>query len=294
MNPEFITPELAQSLLPERPANAHKGTFGHLFIVGGSRGYSGAPVLAAMGALRSGVGLVTVGIPESLGEMPDKGLPEAMTFPLPETREQTMSMVALEEAYEFSANMDAVTLGPGMSQHSKTREFILSFIAECPAPLIIDADGLNALQGATDTLEKRPAPTMLTPHPGEMARLRDCSASDVQKNRNEIAQQCAADWNCTIVLKGHETVVADPQGSIHLNTTGNPGMATGGSGDVLSGLLGGLAAQGLSMRNAAMLGVYLHGLAGDIAADALSQRGMTATDIASMLPHAWQLLEERY
>lgn len=290
MSASQITSTIAAALVPKRPLSGHKGTFGHVFIIAGSQGYSGAAVLAGLGALRSGAGLVTVGLPKSLGEMSDKGLPEAMTFPLLETNEHTIAIAAMEGAYEFSASMDAVVIGPGLSQHTKTREFILTFIEECTAPLIIDADGLNALQNHIEALVNRKAPTLITPHPGEMSRLTGLSTKDIQANRENITAEHAKQWGCNVVLKGQGTIVADTQGQCHINTTGNPGMATGGSGDVLAGLAGGLAAQGLSLTDAATLSVYLHGLAGDLAASDLTEPGLTATDIADYIPAAWHSL----
>jgi len=290
-DPQHSTRDSVRSLIPSRPHDGHKGTFGHVFIVGGSRGYSGAPVLAGMGAVRSGAGLVTVGQPESLGELSMKGLPEAMTFPLPETPQGTISMAAMEEIYEFTSDKDAVVIGPGLSQHAKTGECVREVIKESSHPLLIDADGLNALQGHTDIIRKRQHPTVLTPHPGEMARLLNTTTSEIQKARSEIAIQASEDWQCTVVLKGKDTVIATPGNETILNPTGNAGMATGGSGDVLSGLLGGLLAQKMPPHDAAVLGVFLHGLAGDLAAHHLSQFGMTATDIARHISYAWLELE---
>jgi NAD(P)H-hydrate epimerase len=289
--PEHTTPKLAYDLFPKRPDDGHKGTFGHVFIIGGSRGYSGAPVLAGMGAIRSGAGLVTVGLPESLGEMSDKGLAEAMTFPLAETAQGTVSMAALEEIYGFTSDKDAVVIGPGLSQHAKTGECVREVIQECSHPLLIDADGLNALKGHTDIIRNRKHPTILTPHPGEMSRLLETPTSEIQKARTEIAIQASEGWQCTVVLKGKDTVIASPNQICMINPTGNAGMATGGSGDVLSGLLGGLLAQGMTPHDASVLGVFLHGLAGDLAAHHLSQSGMTATDIARHIPYAWLELE---
>jgi NAD(P)H-hydrate epimerase len=224
--------------------------------------------------------------------MSDKGLPEALTFPLPETAQGTVSMAALEAIYEFASNKDAVVIGPGLSQHAKTGECIREVIMECSCPLVIDADGLNALQGHTELIRKRNHPTIVTPHPGEMARLLDTTTSEIQKERVGNATQASQDWQCTVVLKGKDTIIASPNHDCILNPTGNAGMATGGSGDVLSGLLGGLLAQGMAPYEASALGVFLHGLAGDLAAHQFSQYGMTATDIARQLPYAWLELEQ--
>lgn len=281
-----------RALLPERSVVGHKGTFGHLFIIGGSRGYSGAPVLAGWGAIRSGVGLVTVGMPASIGDLPTMGLLEAMTFPLPETPQGTLAMAALESTSEFAAVKDATVLGPGLSLHRKTRRFILEFIACCRAPLLIDADGLNALSQGHECVTARTHDTVLTPHPGEMARIVHSTTAEVVDNREAVVEEVAQKVQATVVLKGRNTLIAAPDGSLTQNTTGNNGMATGGSGDVLSGLIGGLMAQGMSGHNAAQVGVYVHGLAGDIAAKQYSARGMTASDIAQCIPQAWLAIEK--
>ncbi|MFP6616999.1 MAG: NAD(P)H-hydrate dehydratase [Candidatus Hydrogenedentota bacterium] len=288
---DTLSLDMMKGLLPPRPDTGHKGTFGHVFIIGGSQGYMGAPVLAGMGAARSGVGLVTVGMPESLSDLPSMGLWEAMTFALPETKQHTISMAAIESTSEFAASKDATVVGPGMSLHGKTRQYILQFIEQCRAPLLIDADGLNALSAGTDCILKRTHDTVLTPHPGEMARILHTSTEDVIERREECAKNIAKELAVTVVLKGYQTIVAAPDGSCVENSTGNNGMGTAGSGDVLSGLIGGLMAQGLSGHDAAQLGVFVHGLAGDIAADYYSQRGMIARDIVQCLPEAWHELE---
>ncbi|MEK7792900.1 MAG: NAD(P)H-hydrate dehydratase [Candidatus Hydrogenedentota bacterium] len=279
-------------LLPPRPADAHKGTFGHVFIVAGSRGFSGAAKLAALAAGRSGVGLVTVGVPRSLGDIVGAGLLEAMTFMLPATKEETLSREGLDSALEFASTKNAVALGPGLSQHSETAAFVREFAVGCPVPLLIDADGLNCLSGSMGIVAARTADTVLTPHPGEMARLTGLSTKEVQADREGVAARFAASWGCVVVLKGAGTVVAVPNGEVFVNTTGNSGMATGGTGDVLTGLIGGLLAQGMTALDAALLGVYLHGFAGDLAAREMTQSGLIASDIVDHLGNAWRMLEE--
>lgn len=289
----MIDIQMARSLLPVRPADGHKGTFGHVFVAGGARGYTGAVKMAALAAARSGAGLVTAGIPETLADVIAASLLEVMTLPLPATDTAGLSDAGVAAALEFAAGRDAVVLGPGIGQHPQTQRFVLEFAAACPAPLVIDADGLNALCGDLGVLRRVQAPVILTPHPGEMARLTGRTVRDVQSGRERIAAAFAVQYGCIVVLKGHGTVVAAPEASLHINTTGNAGMATGGTGDVLSGLTGGLLAQKMAPLDAALLGVYTHGLAGDLAAAEKTQRGMIASDLIDMLPAAWHKLESR-
>ena len=286
-----IDVSIVQPLLPPRPADAHKGTFGHIFIIAGSRGLTGAAKLAAMAAGRSGVGLVTVGVPRPLGDIVGAGLLEAMTLMLPATKEETLSREAIEPPLEFASTKNAVALGPGLSQHPETAAFVREFVSRCPVPLVVDADGLNCLAGAVEIVAARKAETILTPHPGEMARLTGLSTKDIQADREGVTARFAAAWHCVVALKGAGTVVAAPNGKVFVNTTGNSGMATGGTGDVLTGLIGGLLAQGMTALDAALLGVYLHGLAGDLAAHAMTQRGLIASDIVNNLGNAWRQLE---
>ena len=280
-----------RAFLPKRPADGHKGTFGHLFVIAGSRGLTGAAKLACEGAARSGVGLVTIGVPRPLGDIVASSLTETMSLMLPSTQAETVSRAALDPALEFASTKQAVVIGPGLSQHPGTQAFILVFVHRCPAPILIDADGLNALSRKPNALLARTTPCVLTPHPGEMARLVGMKTAEVQADREGVARDVASRYNCTVVLKGYRTVVADPSGEVCVNPRGNSGLAKGGTGDVLSGIIGGLMAQGLAPYPAALLGVYLHGLAGDIAAREKTQRGMTATDVVQCLPAAWKIIE---
>ncbi|MDX9971993.1 MAG: NAD(P)H-hydrate dehydratase [FCB group bacterium] len=285
-----FTRTAARALLPPRPDDGHKGTFGHVFVIGGARGYSGAVIMAALAAGRSGVGLVTVGVPRPLGDIVSGHLLTGMTRMLDATPAESIAREAVEPALEFARGKDAVVLGPGLSQHPDTQAFALEFVRRCPVPMLIDADGLNALATAVDTLKRVQAPVVLTPHPGEMARLVGGSTQDVLKDRTRTAVYFAERFGCTLVLKGRRTLVAHA-GEVFANTTGNSGMATGGTGDVLSGIIGGLMAQGMAPRDAALLGVYAHGLAGDLAAADKTRRGLIATDLIDYLPLAWQRLE---
>lgn len=281
----------ARSLLPARPEDAHKGTFGHVFVVGGSRGFTGAVIMAAEAAARSGAGLVTVGVPRPLGDIVAGHLVVAMSRMLEATPEESIAREALEDALEFAQDKDAAVLGPGVSQHPETRAFVLEFVRRCPVPLLVDADGLNALATDPGALRQARVPVIVTPHPGEMARLTGGSVGEVQRDRLGTARDFAARYGCTVVLKGHHTVVADA-GETRVNSTGNAGMATGGTGDVLSGLVGGLLAQGMHPLDAATLGAYVHGLAGDIATGEKTGRGLIATDLIDALPAAWARMEQ--
>jgi len=271
--------------------DGHKGTYGHLYAVCGSRGFTGAAKMVGNAAMRSGAGLVTVGVPASLGDLVGAGLMEVMTMLLPATDAETISADAVDPALAFAEDKDAVALGPGLSQHSGAQAFVREFVQRCPVPMVIDADGLNALAGHTAILDRIEQLVLLTPHPGEMARLIGGSAKDVQNEREGIAAAFARDHGCVIVLKGQRTVIADADGQVFINRTGNSGMGSGGTGDVLTGLLGGLAAQGMDLLSAAQLGVYAHGLAGDLAAAKHTERGLIARDLIAALPEAWRILE---
>lgn len=288
-----ITSSLANTLAPKRPDTAHKGAFGHLFIVAGSRAYSGAAVMTAHAAERSGVGLVTLGIPASLSDCVAARLVETMLLPLPGTELESFARDALFRAVEFSADKQAVVIGPGLSLEQETRDFVTAFVQQCAAPMVIDADALNALSMTPKALSGTGKPRILTPHPGEMARLLRCSIKDIQEDRIRAATALAEESGGVVVLKGAGTVVAEAGKETYINTTGNAGLAKGGTGDVLAGLLGGLLAQGMIPREAAILGVFLHGLAGDLAAQRLTQRGMTAMDVVAALPDAWRVVEWR-
>jgi hydroxyethylthiazole kinase-like uncharacterized protein yjeF len=283
-----ISREYVASLVPARPADAHKGVFGHLFIAAGSPGFTGAASLACEGALRSGVGLVTLGVPASLHSVMEIKTTEAMTLPLPETKQHTLSCEAVGPALEFAERCSALALGPGISRDGDTERFVHRFLEKTELPAVVDADGLNALAGNLEVLGTRTGPTVLTPHPGEMSRLIGKPTADIQRDRQGCALGLAKEWNVVVVLKGAGTVVASPDGGVAVNTTGGAGLACGGTGDVLTGLIGGLLAQGISPWDAAMVGVYLHGLAGDLAAEERTEWGMVAGDVVRALPAAWK------
>lgn len=284
---EILEKDAIRRFFAPYPPDAHKGIFGRVFILAGSGGFTGAAALAGAAAVRSGAGLVTLGVPESLNDIMEVKLTEAMTLPLPETPERSLSIRALEKALEFSAGCDAVALGPGLSQQEETVEFVRRFVQECPVPMVIDADGLNALAKKPAALK---AQTVITPHPGEMARLLGATADTVQQDRPWAAREAARRFGCTALLKGARTLIAAPGGGLFINPTGNPGMATGGSGDVLCGMIAAFLARGMSPVEAAAAGAYIHGLSGDIAAEREGQLSMTAGDIIKYLPDAFKRL----
>ena len=284
---ELLSPAALRPWLPKRPASAHKGIFGHAGIIAGSSGKSGAAALAGKAALRAGAGLVTVATPASVQASVASGIPEVMTLPLPETAEHTLSRQALPRLQPFVQSRNAIGIGPGLSTHAETVEVIRTLIAECDRPLVIDADALNALVGHTSLLRSRPLSPILTPHPGEMARLLgESTTATVNRNRVAIAQDFARAHSSIVVLKGARTIIAHPHGPTAIAPTGNPGMATAGTGDVLTGILAGLLAQGVSPWEAAQSGVYLHGLAGDLAARTYGHASLMAGDLLAYLPKA--------
>ena len=292
MMPTEITQELARSLLPERPSEGHKGTFGHLYAIAGSRGFTGAAKMVGEAAGRSGVGLVTLGVPEPLGDVVASNMLETMTMLLPATPDESIAAAAAGPALEFAKDKEAVALGPGLSQNPDTKQFVLEFMRRCEQPLVVDADALNALSEDVEAISAAASARVLTPHPGEMSRLCGATTREVQEDREGTAVKFARSHGCTVVLKGYKTVVARSDGQVFVNVTGNSGMATGGTGDVLTGLIGGLMAQGMAGPDAALLGVYVHGLAGDLAAEEWSERGMIASDLIAEIPEAWRILEE--
>lgn len=272
-------PDIA-SCFALRSPEANKGNFGHVLVVGGSVGKSGAVAMAGMGALRVGAGLCTVATPKSALPLVAGFAPELMTEPLAETEAGTISAGdygRLDAALQGKA---VVALGPGISRNPETVQWIHSTVAKCPAPLVLDADGLNAFEGRAQLLNGGKRPLVITPHPGEMARLTRWSVRDIQADRIGVARKFAAEHQCIVVLKGHRTLIAEPNGHVWVNTTGNPGMATGGTGDVLTGFIAGMIAQFPNeLVKAVCAAVWLHGWAGDVAAFYESEQAMLATDL---------------
>ncbi len=272
--------------LPLRPAEAHKGSYGHLLVVAGSVGRTGAAVLACLGALRAGTGLVTCGTAASQQPVVAAQLPEPMTEPLPETAARSISQKAVERIVELLSRMDALALGPGIGLDPETQSAVRALVRDAERPMVVDADALTALAGQVSLCRNARAPRLLTPHPGEAARLLGRTIAEVQADRVGYARRLAAESGAVVALKGARTVVADPGGFATLNPTGNPGMATGGTGDVLTGIVGGLLAQGVAPTAALAAAVYLHGLAGDLAAAARGEAGLVAGDVADAVPAA--------
>jgi len=280
---------LPARLLRRRP-DSNKGDFGHVFILAGSAKFSGAAVLSAAAAMRSGAGLVTLGIPASLNKAIIKIKPkEVMTLPLPETTEGTLSLGGLKKIRDFIRFIDVLVIGPGLTRNRSTQALVRRSLSITDKPAVIDADGLNALVGYPDLLRtshNARRTTIITPHPGEMARLLGATVRQVQGNREYVAAEFSRKHKITVVLKGRGTVVADYPDKIYINKSGNPGMATAGSGDVLTGIIAAFLGQGMDAFSAAKYAVYLHGLAGDLAAKKKTQPGMIASDIIEMIPQS--------
>ena len=281
-------------LAEPRRLNSNKGLYGHALIIGGSRGKSGAPTMASMAALRSGAGLVTCAVPAGILPIVAGAMPELMTESLGETFSGAISRMALEAGglRQILERKNVVALGPGLGRGPETVQAVRGFVASCSLPLVIDADGLNAFEGAADLLDGTQRMLVLTPHPGEMARLISKSVAEIEENRIDIARQFAREHRLILVLKGWRTLIADPEGQIWVNTTGNPGLAKGGSGDVLTGMIAGMLAQyPQKISEAVRAAVYLHGLAADCALTAQTERTMLATDVIAALPQAFRLAQ---
>ena len=287
----LITHELVKEWLPLRPSAAHKGDFGRVLVVAGSKGMTGAACLAGEGALRAGAGLVTVAVPETLHDILEVKLTEVMTSPLPDTGNGYLSKGARQKIFSLLEGMNVLAVGPGISNIPEVAAMVRELLPSIRVPCVLDADAVNALAGAGDILRKVQAPVVITPHPGELSRLTGMTVREIQEDRIAAAVNAANMWNVVVLLKGARTVVAAPGGAIYINPTGNPGMATGGSGDVLTGTVAALIGQGLEPARAAAAGAFIHGLAGDIAAKEKGMMGLVAGDVLSALPAALRELE---
>jgi NAD(P)H-hydrate epimerase len=281
-----------------RESTAHKGSYGHVLLVSGSRGKTGAAALGGKAALRMGAGLSTVATPSSSLPVVATLCPEIMTEPLAETDAGTISSRSLDYGSfaKLTEGKTVLAMGPGLTGHPDTKQFVRTVVREFALPLVLDADALNALVGRLDVLrERRAEKVVVTPHPGEMARLLGISSAEVQQQRVDVAQKFAREFGVFVILKGHRTLIASPGGQVYVNPTGNPGMATGGSGDVLTGLVAGAIAQWSQgeLQDVLSLAVYLHGLAGDLAADERGEQAVIASDILEALSCAWKALGEK-
>jgi NAD(P)H-hydrate epimerase len=289
---QLITIEMVASKLPKRKPNGHKGDFGYLLIIAGSTGLTGAAELTANSAMRSGCGMVRVACPSSVQPVLATKLTEIMTHPLPDVAKKgALALRGLGEIRQLALDYDALALGPGIGRHHETIELVKRFVTDNEKPIVIDADGLYAIGSNSSILKDSKAPMVLTPHAGEFKRLTGNDAATDIHQRFEMALSFSKEYNVTLLLKGSPTIIVHPSGRFYLNPTGNSGMAKGGSGDVLTGIIGSLMAQGLSPEDAAVCGAYIHGLAGDFAADALTPRAMIAGDIIDFLPGAFAALE---
>ncbi|MCD6319023.1 NAD(P)H-hydrate dehydratase [Candidatus Aerophobetes bacterium] len=286
----FIREDVPPNLFFRKPSS-HKGSFGHLLVIAGSRGMTGAGALASLAALRVGAGLVTLGIPCSLNPILEMKLTEVMTLPLPETEEGTLSLKALDKICQFARRCKALVLGPGLSTQEETKELVKKIMVSLKIPLVLDADGITALAENTKLIAQYPAPLIITPHPGELSRLLSISIPEVQKDRIFSSKILAEKTGKIAILKGARTVITDEQGNSWVNSTGNPGMASGGSGDVLSGILGGFLVQGMGPLMAAKIGVYLHGLSADLVVKEKGQLSLIAGDILENIPQAIRSLK---
>jgi NAD(P)H-hydrate epimerase len=283
------------SLIGPRPLAANKGNFGHVLVVGGSVGKAGAAAMAGIAVLRTGAGLSTVATPKSVLATVAGFHPEVMTEPLEETDAGSISTRALA-----SGRMEALlkgktvlAVGPGISRHPETSEFVRSLVVKCKTPLVLDADGLNAFEGRASELNGKGRTLAITPHPGEMARLTGSTVAVVQRDRINVTRTFAREHELIVVLKGHRTLIAQPDGTVWVNTTGNPGMATGGTGDILTGMVAGLMAQNPErILEAVIAAVHLHGLAGDVARESVGEHSMVATDLVKALPEAFRRVRE--
>lgn len=275
---------------PKRRKDASKGDFGHVLVIAGSAGYTGAAYLTSQAAILSGSGLVTLAVGRGLYGILAAKLTEVMVRPFFETKDLSLSLLAEKEIIAFSQKCSAVAMGPGISQNKETQNLVRNLLAKINVPIVLDADGINAIAGHLDVLKSAKTPLVLTPHPGEMARLMAVEKDEIQKNRKDIALSFANGYNTVLVLKGHGTIVAAPDGRCYENETGNAGMATGGTGDVLTGIIAGFIGQGIEPFTASALAAYFHGLAGNIALKEKGVLSLIATDLLNRLPDALKTL----
>lgn len=275
------------SPLSRRNARLHKNDFGHVLVLAGSSPMLGAAALTGLSAMSSGAGLTTIGVPKSLNTALQKKIsPVIMSWPLPETRTGSLSIRAFKIIETRVNQYQAMALGPGLSRETETQKLVSAIIRRIPLPMVIDGDALSAVSLDVSVLNKNPIPKILTPHPGEMSRLTGLRKETIEKSREKVAKEFSRQFGCILVLKGHHTVITSPEGKIKINRSGNVGLATAGSGDVLTGMIASFLAQGIEPFLAAVWGVYLHGLAGDLASKQKTKVSLIATDIIDFIPTA--------
>lgn len=291
INTYRVRSEDVASVLPRRPVDAHKYSVGKVFVLAGSRSFTGAPAMCARSVMRSGAGAVILGIPKSIHGVLARKLTEVIVTPLEETAEGTVGDAAIDEIREKIQWSDVVVIGPGLSRHNETDKLLQKLLPEIDRPVVLDADGLNAIGSNARLLKRRSKGTILTPHVGELRRLMGDAKLAVESDRIGCAREAAGKFRSIVVLKGAPTVTTTPGGEAFVNSTGNPGMATIGSGDILTGIVAGLMAQGMEAKQAAYAGVYVHGLAGDLAAKRYGERSMIAPDIQDCIAGAFTMLE---
>lgn len=275
---------------PKRAVNASKRDFGHVLVIAGSAGYTGAAYLSSQAAAVTGSGLVTLAVGRSILPILAVKLTEVMVKPFIETKDWSLSFLAEKDLLAFSEKCNVLAIGPGISQNMETQNLVRSLVSKVEKPIVLDADGLNACVGHLDVLKKSKAKLVLTPHSGELARLVGCDVKEIEANRKDVALKCASEYNTVLVLKGYQTIVASPAGDFYINETGNVGMATGGTGDVLTGMIASFIGQGIEPFAAAALGVYFHGRAGDLAVKEKGVLSLLATDLLNKLPDVLKTL----
>lgn len=284
----WLEQEDVQSMLPKRPTNTHKGDYGHALVVAGSKGKGGAAGLTALAALRAGAGLVTLAVPESCYQALEFHPLETMTAALPETKSGSLSTQAIDAILKHLEGKNALVIGPGLSTEKETVKLLAALLPQVECPLVIDADGINGLGKSGALIDRIRTETVLTPHPKEMSRLSGWSVPDILDQRIERTQEFAQQHHVTLLLKGARTLIGFADGTVLINPTGNPGLATAGSGDVLTGLIAGLVAQGLSVPSAAAAGAFIHGMAGDLYAEAHHEIPLIAGDLLNTIPEAFK------
>lgn len=286
INRYLLNKDKIRNFLPKREPDCYKNTFGHVLVIGGSRNMMGAVHLAASGALKMGAGLVSAAIPKSIQGSLASSLPEMITYPVPENEQGTLGLVSGKDILENLENKKVIVFGPGMGKNSEIGAFLKWLLEKTNIPFVIDADGLNALSTELDILKDVQSPVVLTPHPGEMARLLNVSTQEIQENRIDLAHLLAVDYGVWVVLKGYKTIIATPQGEIFVNPTGSPALATAGTGDILAGMIGAMIGQINNITDAICSAVYLHGLAGEIVSYEIGDISSKARDILKAIPKA--------